>query len=98
MTRYWKVEEAKANFSRLLRAAEKEPQVITRHGKPVATVIPGAQEAPKPPRSVWELLRGDFTFTPPEGEDWDSDWLERDRTPLAEPLDLGDGENTEPRV
>lgn len=35
----WQVQEAKQRLSELLRAAEDEPQVITRHGEDVAVVI-----------------------------------------------------------
>ncbi|MDO5653201.1 MAG: type II toxin-antitoxin system Phd/YefM family antitoxin [Brachymonas sp.] len=37
----WQVQEAKSRFSELLeRAATEGPQTITRHGKPVAQVVP----------------------------------------------------------
>ena len=35
----WQVQEAKQRLSELLRAAEEEPQVITRHGADVAVVV-----------------------------------------------------------
>lgn len=35
----WQVQEAKQRLSELLRAAESEPQVITRHGEDVAVVV-----------------------------------------------------------
>ena len=34
MTRHWPVQDAKAKFSELLRAAEKEPQIISYRGEP----------------------------------------------------------------
>jgi prevent-host-death family protein len=34
VTKHWAVQDAKAKFSELLRAAEKEPQVITYRGQP----------------------------------------------------------------
>lgn len=34
MGKIWPVQDAKARFSELLRAAEKEPQVITYRGEP----------------------------------------------------------------
>lgn len=38
--RKWQIQEAKTNFSELLRKAEREgPQEITRHGQPVAVVL-----------------------------------------------------------
>lgn len=37
----WQVQEAKSRFSELLdRVATEGPQIITRHGKPVARVVP----------------------------------------------------------
>ncbi len=35
----WQVQEAKQRFSEVLRAAEIEPQVVTRHGEEVAVII-----------------------------------------------------------
>ena len=35
----WQVQEAKQRLSELLRAAQSEPQVITRHGQDVAVVV-----------------------------------------------------------
>ena len=34
MTKHWPVQDAKARFSELLRAAEKEPQTISYRGEP----------------------------------------------------------------
>ena len=81
MTRRWSVQEAKANFSELLREAEKEPQIITRHGK-VVGVVNGPERAAqaKPKPTVLELLRGDFQFSPEaraEAQDMPGDWLNR---------------------
>ena len=36
---YWQLQEAKAMFSKVVRSAEKEPQIITVHGKESAVVI-----------------------------------------------------------
>lgn len=36
--KHWPVQDAKARLSELLRAAEKEPQIITYRGKPKAEV------------------------------------------------------------
>jgi prevent-host-death family protein len=38
-TRHWQVQEAKADLSGLIRAAEDAPQTITRNGKAVAVVV-----------------------------------------------------------
>jgi len=36
----WQVQEAKQRFSELLRAVEMgEPQIVTKHGEPIAVVI-----------------------------------------------------------
>lgn len=35
----WPVQDAKARFSQLLRAAEKEPQWITRRGGPAVVLL-----------------------------------------------------------
>jgi prevent-host-death family protein len=39
----WQVQEAKAELSALIKAAEVSPQIITRHGKPIAVVISHAE-------------------------------------------------------
>lgn len=78
MTKTWSIQDAKANFSELLKEAEKEPQVITRHGKTVGIVRHPSQDLQTEVQStVLELLRGNHTFTPPVCENWDDDWLER---------------------
>ena len=35
----WQLQEAKAKFSQLVKAAEKAPQEITVHGKPTAVLM-----------------------------------------------------------
>lgn len=51
----WKIQDAKQRFSELIRVVEASgPQVVTRHGRPVAVVVEiedwhtciGADEAP----------------------------------------------------
>ena len=37
--RHWPVQDAKARFSELLRAAERQPQLITVRGEPAAVLI-----------------------------------------------------------
>lgn len=90
MTRTWKLEEAKAHLSQLVRDAEHEPQVITRHGKPVAvvsgvgeeeTVQVGTQAGPS---SALEALRGDCDFSDMP----DEDLFPRDRSSDVRELDL----------
>ena len=85
MTKTWSIQEFKANVSEAVRNvnAQEEPQVITRHGKPVAALVPmsflkGATDQ-KREMSAWEALRGNFDFSDmPENDDW----LERDRSPV----------------
>lgn len=37
----WQIQEAKARFSEMVERALKEgPQTVTRHGKPVAVLVP----------------------------------------------------------
>ena len=76
MTRIWKLEEAKTHLSQLIREAEREPQVISRHGKAVAVVTPvtDAQSLDTPasgtePRSALEALLGNFDFSDSPDED-----------------------------
>ncbi|GHJ49282.1 antitoxin [Catellatospora sp. TT07R-123] len=35
----WQVQEAKQRFSEVLRAAEGEPQIVTKHGQEIAVVL-----------------------------------------------------------
>ncbi|WP_104992688.1 type II toxin-antitoxin system Phd/YefM family antitoxin [Deinococcus sp. NW-56] len=99
MTRTWKLEEAKTHLSQLVRDAEHEPQVITRHGKPVAVVSavkegglpeqqqPGIEQPGKVAArgpSALDALRGDFDFSDMPEEDW----LERDRRTDLRELEL----------
>lgn len=35
----WKLEDAKNQFSRLVRAARREPQVVTKHGREEVVVL-----------------------------------------------------------
>lgn len=40
MNAVWQVQEAKSHFSELVERAQREgPQLITRHGRPVARVV-----------------------------------------------------------
>ena len=78
------VREAKAKFSEALDSAEHgEPVTITRHGSPVAMIVPfakGEEMYPtKPKKTLGELL---VEF--PGGVDLDE---LRDRTPIRE-IDL----------
>ena len=39
----WQVQEAKAELSALIKAAQGSPQIITRHGEPIAVVLSHAE-------------------------------------------------------
>jgi antitoxin Phd len=40
----WQIQQAKARFSELIERTLKEgPQTVTRHGKPVAVLVPAEQ-------------------------------------------------------
>ena len=79
MSGRWKLTEARTQFSRLIRDAQREPQIILRHGRPVVVVTAfrpdtSLEVAPRPMFAL-EALRGDLDFTAFPSEDW----LERDR-------------------
>ena len=84
MTRIWKLEDAKAQLSQLIRDAEKEPQVITRHGKAVAVVNAASAPLAERPRSALDALRGNFDFSDMP----DEDLFARDRSSDMRDLDL----------
>ena len=58
----WQLQEAKNRFSEVINAAEHEgPQTITRHGKPVAVVVPVlGNDSQGLSISAWDLLRDDL--------------------------------------
>lgn len=57
MTKVWKVEEAKAHFSDVIRQAEAgEAQLITRRGKAAAVVL-SADEYQHSQRSGWDVFK-----------------------------------------
>jgi prevent-host-death family protein len=57
----WQLQEAKNRFSEVVSAAQtKGPQTITKHGQPVAMVVPmGTHDTPATNLSAWDLLRDD---------------------------------------
>lgn len=77
MTKTWSIQEAKANFAEVVRQAEEEPQVITRHGKEVVQVLPLGEKAVKRKRTALEALRGNYDFSKMPD---DNDWLPLDRS------------------
>jgi prevent-host-death family protein len=78
----WQVQEAKAELSAVIKAAQKEPQVITRHGEPVAVVLSYAQYDGLRSREMRPRLF-DFLRTWPEFE-----VPERDRTDFGRDVTL----------
>ena len=58
MTKHWALQDAKARLSELVRAAEKEPQIITHRGKPKVEVraVP-VKATKKKPKTLLELMR-----------------------------------------
>ena len=36
---YWSVQDAKNRFSQVVEAARREPQTVTKHGKPAVVVV-----------------------------------------------------------
>ena len=41
----WSVQDAKNRFSAVIEAAHREPQTVTKHGKPAVVVIDAAEYA-----------------------------------------------------
>ena len=76
--------EAKANFSALLSEVESkgESVVITRHGRPVATLTPGL---PTPARRRWS--EEEWTRIVAEHRRAQDEWAKR-HPQLLEPFDL----------
>jgi prevent-host-death family protein len=56
MTKHWPVQDAKARLSELMRAAEKEPQIITYRGKPKFE-IRAIDEGKRKPMTLLQALR-----------------------------------------
>ncbi len=38
-SRIWSVQDAKNNFSGVIEAAKREPQTVTKHGKPAVVIV-----------------------------------------------------------
>jgi prevent-host-death family protein len=59
MSRPWQIQTAKNKLSELLKRAQKEPQVITKHGENVAVVISYAEyeRLTRPKETLLELFR-----------------------------------------
>jgi antitoxin Phd len=39
----WSVQEAKNRFSAVVEAARREPQIVTKHGKPAVVILDAAE-------------------------------------------------------
>jgi prevent-host-death family protein len=57
MTKHWALQDAKARLSELVRAAEKEPQIITYRGKPKVEVRAVESEPAGKPKTLLDVLR-----------------------------------------
>lgn len=57
MTKHWALQDAKARLSELVRAAEKEPQIITYRGKPKVEVRAVKPKRQKTPKTLLEVLQ-----------------------------------------
>lgn len=57
MTKHWALQDAKARLSELVRAAEKEPQIITYRGKPKVEVRAVNPEHPVKAKTLLDVLR-----------------------------------------
>jgi prevent-host-death family protein len=57
MTKHWPLQDAKARLSELVRAAEKEPQIITYHGEPKVEVRAIKSKNAKKPKTFAEVWK-----------------------------------------
>jgi antitoxin Phd len=55
--KHWALQDAKARLSELVRAAEKEPQIITYRGKPKVEVRAIEAEQVQKPKTLLQALR-----------------------------------------
>lgn len=86
----YSVREAKAHFSAAIAAVERGEHVtVTKHGKPVATIIPA--EAPQTPGVDWEKaarIRKKLGINPADYDLGDA-WLETFNDPANSRQVLG---------
>jgi prevent-host-death family protein len=59
--RVWSVQDGKARFSELIDSAEREPQTVTKHGRPAAVVV--AAEEYERLRRFERLMTASFAET-----------------------------------
>lgn len=57
--RVWQLQEAKAMFSEVVKAAQKEPQIITVHGKETAVILSYEkyEESETPEQTLFEFFQ-----------------------------------------
>jgi prevent-host-death family protein len=55
--KHWALQDAKARLSELIRAAQKEPQIITYRGEPTVEVRAIELRRVKKPKTLLEVLR-----------------------------------------
>ena len=57
-TPYWQLQEAKNRLSEVIAAAQRDgPQTITKHGVPVAIMVPAMSAASADQPSAWTVFR-----------------------------------------
>ena len=54
----WSIQDAKNNFSAIVKAAEREPQTVTKHGTPSVVVVAADEYARL--REVQKIKAGSF--------------------------------------
>jgi prevent-host-death family protein len=70
--RNWSVQDAKNRFSEVIEAARREPQTVTKHGKPAVVVVAADEyerlrklrhlNAPSFPQMLLAIPKGDVAF------------------------------------
>lgn len=88
--RAWRLEEAKARFSEVVRLArERGPQRVTVHGRDAAVVVSAADYARLAPMAAAPSLAALFAEGPfARLEEWE-DSLVRERAPVRPAPDFG---------
>ncbi len=72
----WSIQDAKNSFSSVVEAAQREPQTVTKHGKPAVVVIAADEyarlnqqeqrTAPSFKQHLLSIPKGDTDFPRPE--------------------------------
>jgi prevent-host-death family protein len=76
--RNWSVQDAKNRFSEVVEAARREPQTVTKHGKPAVVVVAADEyerlqklkqlNAPDFPQLLLAIPKGHFQFDRPKSK------------------------------